>query len=135
MCVYNGLLRKLWPILKPITQKLASAYKANIFYRNRIFEQTAVGKTTEFFSFACSFTAKFQNVLPLHFTLNCKDAVKSVLRIGSAHNKGGPTDVNIAQILHLLNFFWIETLVYIHLRAYQTRTVLYIQLVYHILQI
>jgi hypothetical protein len=34
-----------------------------------------------------------------------KDAVKSVLRIGSAHNKGGPTDVNIAQILHLLNFF------------------------------
>jgi hypothetical protein len=34
-----------------------------------------------------------------------KDAVKSVLRIRSAHNKGGPTDVNIAQILHLLNFF------------------------------
>ena len=34
-----------------------------------------------------------------------KDAVKSVLGIGSAHNKGVPTDVNIAQISHLLNFF------------------------------
>jgi hypothetical protein len=38
-----------------------------------------------------------------------KDAVKSVLRISSAHNKVGPADINIAQILHLSNFFWIET--------------------------
>ena len=27
---------------------------------------------------------------------NVKDAVKSVLCIGSAHNKGGPADINIA---------------------------------------
>ena len=33
-----------------------------------------------------------------------KDDVKSVLRIGSAHNKGGPADINIAKILHLSNF-------------------------------
>ncbi len=33
-----------------------------------------------------------------------KDAVKSVLRIGSAHNKGGLADINIAQISHLSNF-------------------------------
>ncbi len=33
-----------------------------------------------------------------------KDAVKSVLRIGSAHNKRGPADINIAQISHLSNF-------------------------------
>jgi hypothetical protein len=46
-----------------------------------------------------------------------KDHVKSVLRISSAHNKGGPTDINIAQILHLSNFFELKrTLVYIHLQ-------------------
>ncbi len=33
-----------------------------------------------------------------------KDDVKSVLRIGFAHNKGGPADINIAQISHLSNF-------------------------------
>ena len=33
-----------------------------------------------------------------------KDDVKSVLRIGSAHNKGGPADINIAKILHLSSF-------------------------------
>ena len=33
-----------------------------------------------------------------------KDEVKFVLRVGSAHNKGGPADTNIAQILHLSNF-------------------------------
>jgi hypothetical protein len=33
--------------------------------------------------------------------INIKDHVKSVLCISSAHNKGGPTDINIAQILHL----------------------------------
>ena len=43
-----------------------------------------------------------------------KDAVKSVLRISSAHNKGGPTDINIAQILHLSNFFELKRRVYIH---------------------
>jgi hypothetical protein len=59
-----------------------------------------------------------------HYIKDAVNSVKSVLRIGSAQNKGEPTDVNIAQILHLLNFFWIETLVYIQLRAYQTRTVL-----------
>ena len=37
-----------------------------------------------------------------------KDAVKSVLRIGSAHNKGGPADLNIAQISHLSNFSVIK---------------------------
>ena len=43
--------------------------------------------------------------------------VKSALRISSAHNKGGPTDINIAQILHLSNFFELKrTLLYIHLQ-------------------
>jgi hypothetical protein len=64
-----------------------------------------------------------------------KDHVKSVLRISSAHNKGGPTDINIAQILHLSNFFELKrTLVYIHLQL-RTRKVLDIQLVCLILQI
>ena len=46
-----------------------------------------------------------------------KDAVKCILRIGSAHNKGGgeALDINIAQISHLSKFLWIETLLYIHL--------------------
>jgi hypothetical protein len=60
-----------------------------------------------------------------------------VLRISSAHNKGGPTDINIAQILHLSNFFELKrTLVYIHLQL-RTRKVLDIdiQLVCLILQI
>ena len=38
-----------------------------------------------------------------------------VLRIGSAHNKGGPPNINIVQISHFSNPFLIETLVYIHL--------------------
>ena len=42
-----------------------------------------------------------------------KDAVKSVLYISTAYNKGMGT-VNIAQIWHLSGFFWIETLVYIY---------------------
>jgi hypothetical protein len=46
-----------------------------------------------------------------------KDAVHSVLRISSAHNKGGPPDINIAQILHLLNFFELKHTVYIHLQV------------------
>ena len=41
-------------------------------------------------------------------TLIFKDAVKSVQRIGSAHNKGGPADINIAQISHLSNFSVIK---------------------------
>ena len=46
-----------------------------------------------------------------------KDDVHPVLRISSAHNKGGPPDINIAQILHLSNFFELERTVYIHLQA------------------
>ena len=38
-----------------------------------------------------------------------------ILRIGSTHNKGGPPNINIVQISHFSNSFWIETLVYIHL--------------------
>ena len=38
-----------------------------------------------------------------------KDAVKSVLRIGSAHNKGGLADINIAQTYsYPSNFFDIK---------------------------
>jgi hypothetical protein len=40
-----------------------------------------------------------------------------VLRISSAHNKGGPPDINIAQILHLSNFFELKHTVYIHLQV------------------
>ena len=41
----------------------------------------------------------------------------------------GPTDINIAQILHLSNFFELKrTLVYIHLQL-RTRKVLDIQLI------
>jgi hypothetical protein len=43
-----------------------------------------------------------------------KDAVKSVLRISSAHKKGEPADINIAQILHLSNFFELKRLVYLY---------------------
>ena len=44
-----------------------------------------------------------------------KDAVKSVLRIGSAHNKGGPADINIAQISHLSNFSVIKLIIWFKL--------------------
>ena len=54
-----------------------------------------------------------------------KDAVKSVLRIGSAHNKGGPTDINIAQILHLSNLFELKRIVYIHLYFMNPMSALY----------
>ena len=44
-----------------------------------------------------------------------KDAVKSVLYISTAYNKGvGMINIKIAQIWHPFNFFWIETLVYIY---------------------
>ena len=36
----------------------------------------------------------------------------SVLRNSSAHNKGGPPDINIAQILHLSNFFELKRSLY-----------------------
>ena len=50
-------------------------------------------------------------------SLDVKDDVHSVLRISSAHNKGGPPDINIAQILHLSNFFELKRTVYIHLQV------------------
>ena len=37
-----------------------------------------------------------------------KDDVKSILCVGSAHNKGGPADIKIAQISHHSNFSDIE---------------------------
>ena len=46
-----------------------------------------------------------------------KDYVHPVLCISSAHNKGGPSDINIAQILHLSNFFELKRTVYIHLQV------------------
>ncbi len=49
---------------------------------------------------------------------NVKVEVKSVLRIGTAHNKRGPSDLKIVEIAHFSDFFRIETLVYAHLRAY-----------------
>jgi hypothetical protein len=39
------------------------------------------------------------------------------IRISFAHNKGGPAAINIAQILHLSNFFEFIHRVYIHLQA------------------
>jgi hypothetical protein len=48
----------------------------------------------------------------------------SVLLITNGH----PPDINIAQILHLSNFFELKRRVYIHLQAWQTRKVLDIQL-------
>jgi hypothetical protein len=64
-----------------------------------------------------------------------KDDFHSVLCIISAHDKGGPPDINIAQILHLSNFLQLKRRVYIHLQAWQIRKELDIQLVYPILQI
>jgi hypothetical protein len=49
--------------------------------------------------------------------LYIKDDVHSVLRISSAHNKRGPPDIDIAQILHLSNFFELKRTVYIHLQV------------------
>jgi hypothetical protein len=46
-----------------------------------------------------------------------------------------PPEINIAQILHLSNFFQLKRRDYINLQAWRTRKVLDIQLVYHILQI
>ncbi len=37
--------------------------------------------------------------------------VKSVLRVGSAHNKRGPSDLKIVEIPHFSDFFRIEILV------------------------
>jgi hypothetical protein len=49
--------------------------------------------------------------------LQFKDDVHSVLRISSAHNKGGPPEINIAQILYLSNFFELKRIVYINLQV------------------
>ena len=57
-----------------------------------------------------------QHIFPEKETF--KGEVKSVLRIGSAHNKRGPSDLKIIEIPHFSEFFRIETLVYTHLRAY-----------------
>ena len=46
-----------------------------------------------------------------------EEGLQSILRISSAHNKGGLPNINIVQILHFSYTFWIETLVYIHLQA------------------
>ncbi len=40
----------------------------------------------------------FKLFLTFNLCSYSKDAVKSVLRIGPAHNKGGPADINIAPI-------------------------------------
>jgi hypothetical protein len=71
---------------------------------------------SEYCYFMCNLSDKF------------KDAVKSVLCISSARNKGGPADINIAQILHLSNFFELKQSLY-------SFACIDIQLVYHILQI
>jgi hypothetical protein len=55
----------------------------------------------------------YKDILKMMSTLFCA----SVLRISSAHNKGGPPDINIAQILHLSNFFESKRIVYIHLQV------------------
>ena len=55
------------------------------------------------------------NVLDNYIESKFKEGLQSVLRIGSAHNKGGPPNINIVQISHFSNPFLIETLVYIHL--------------------
>jgi hypothetical protein len=47
---------------------------------------------------------RFASLVPFHsfqFFNLVKDAVNSVLRISSGHNKGRPADINIAKILHL----------------------------------
>ena len=54
-----------------------------------------------------------------------KDDVHPVLRISSAHNKGGPPDINIAQILHLSNFFELKRTVYV---LFKTRVGVFYQI-------
>ena len=61
--------------------------------------------------------------------------MKSVLHVNSECNEGKPADMNIARISKVLNFLQIDTLVYIHLQAGQTRTVLDNQLLCYILQV
>ena len=54
------------------------------------------------------------------FDFHIKDAVKSVLRFSSAHNKGRHAYINIAQILHPSNLFVLKRRVYIHLQAWRS---------------
>ena len=48
-------------------------------------------------------------MIKIHSNVNVfkrvKEGLQSVLRIGSAHNKGGPPNINIVQILHFSNSF------------------------------
>ena len=44
-----------------------------------------------------------------------KDAMMSVLRIGSARNKEGKGDISIAKNSDLSNILWIETMIKINL--------------------
>ena len=65
-----------------------------------------------------------------------KDDIHSVLRISSAHNKGGPPDINIAQILHLSNFFELKRIqLYSFTSIANQKSVRYSVSIYHILQI
>ena len=48
---------------------------------------------------------EFVYLIQNHADLHKLGDVHSVLRISSAHNKGGPPHINMAQILHLSNFF------------------------------
>ena len=41
----------------------------------------------------------------LEYEAQFKEGLQSVLRIGSAHNKGGLSNINIVQISHFLNSF------------------------------
>ena len=41
----------------------------------------------------------------LNYVYKVKEGLQSVLRIGSAHNKGGPPIINIVQISHFPNSF------------------------------
>ena len=51
------------------------------------------------------------------FNITIKEGLQSVLRIGSAHNKGGPLNINIVQISHFSNPFLIETVTFIYKRS------------------
>jgi hypothetical protein len=71
MCVYNiygFYLQQIW-LDQNITQKLASAYEANIFYR--IFEQTTVSERS--FSVSPAFSRQsFETFYPKATSINIK---------------------------------------------------------------
>ncbi len=80
---------------------LMSAHKGNsfVFPRDLMFPKAKSRETLRF-------EGKQNSLFPEG--TDVKDAVKSVLRIGSAHNKGGLADINIAQISYPSNFFDIK---------------------------